>query len=46
VLHNPAVATVLIGASRPAQIVETAACINNLEFSAEEIAEIETILAE
>lgn len=46
VLHNPAVATVLIGASRPEQIVENAACINNLEFSAEEIAEIEKVLAE
>lgn len=46
VLHNPAVATVLIGASRPEQIVENVACINNLEFSAEEIAEIEEILAE
>ena len=46
VLHNPAVATVLIGASRPAQIVENVACINNLEFSPEEIAEIEAILAE
>ncbi len=46
VLHNPAVATVLIGASRPEQIVENAACINHLEFSPEEIAEIEKILAE
>lgn len=46
VLHNPAVATVLIGASRPEQIVENAACINKLEFSAEELAEIEKILAE
>lgn len=46
VLHNPAVATVLIGASRPSQIVENVACINNLDFSAEEIAEIEKILAE
>jgi len=46
VLHNPAVATVLIGASRPAQIVENVACINNLEFSPEEIAEIEAVLAE
>ena len=41
VLHNPAVATVLIGASRPAQIVENVACIEQSEFSAEEIAEIE-----
>ena len=46
VLHNPAVATVLIGASRPEQIVENAACINNLEFTAEELAEIEAVLAE
>ena len=46
VLHNPAVATVLIGASRPEQISENVACINNLEFTAEEIAEIEAILAE
>ena len=46
VLHNPAVATVLIGASRPSQIVENVACINHLDFSEEEIAEIEAILAE
>ena len=46
VLHNPAVATVLIGASRPEQIVENAACIHKLDFSPEEIAEIEKILAE
>lgn len=46
VLHNPAVATVLIGASRPEQVVENVACINNLDFSVEEIAEIEKILAE
>ncbi len=46
VLHNPAVATVLIGASRPEQIVENAACIEHLDFATEEIAEIEKILAE
>ena len=46
VLHNPAVATVLIGASRPEQIVENAACINNLEFTTEELEEIEAVLAE
>lgn len=45
VLHNEAVATVLIGASRPEQIIENAACIENLDFSEEEIAEIEKILA-
>ena len=46
VLHNPAVATVLIGASRPEQIVENVACMEHLDFSEEEIAEIESILAE
>ena len=44
VLHNPAVTTVLIGASRPAQIAENAACIEKLDFTDEEIAEIEKIL--
>ena len=44
VLHNPAVATVLIGASRPEQIVENVACINNLDFSSEEITNIRNIL--
>ena len=44
VLHNKAVATVLIGASRPSQIVENAECINNLDFTEEEINAIETAL--
>lgn len=46
VLHNKAVATVLIGASRAEQIVENAACIENLDFTEEEISAIEAILAE
>ncbi len=46
VLNNKAVATVLIGASRPEQITENAACIEKLDFTADEIAEIEKILAE
>lgn len=46
VLHNEAVATVLIGASRPEQIVENTDCIKNLTFSNEEIALIEKILSE
>ncbi len=45
VLSNKAVATVLIGASRPEQIIENAACIEKLDFSADEKAEIEKILA-
>ena len=44
VLRNKAVATVLIGASRPEQIVENAACIEKLDFSDEETAEIDSIL--
>lgn len=46
VLHNDAVATVLIGASRPEQIAENVACIEKLDYTDEEIAEIEGILAE
>ncbi|MBD5527796.1 MAG: L-glyceraldehyde 3-phosphate reductase [Lachnospiraceae bacterium] len=46
VLHNPAVTTVLIGASRPEQIVENVACIEKADFSADEIAEIEKFLAQ
>ncbi|MDE5951526.1 MAG: aldo/keto reductase [Acetatifactor sp.] len=46
VLHNPAVTTVLIGASRPEQIVENVACIEKADFTADEIAEIEKALAQ
>lgn len=44
ILHNEAITTVLIGASRPEQIAENAACIEHLEFAEEEIASIEQIL--
>lgn len=44
VLHNTAVTTVLIGASRPAQITENAACIENLAFTEAELSEIEQLL--
>lgn len=37
VLHNPAVTTVLIGASSPEQIVENVGCIENLDFTEDEI---------
>lgn len=46
VLKNRAVTTVIIGASRPSQIAENAACIDKLDFTDEEIAAIEAILAE
>lgn len=45
VLHNEAITTVLIGASRPEQITENAACIDHLDFTPEELASIENILA-
>ncbi len=45
ILSNKAVATVLIGASRPQQIVENVACIEKLDFTAEEKQKIEAILA-
>jgi L-glyceraldehyde 3-phosphate reductase len=44
VLHNSAVTTVLIGASRPSQIVENAESIRRIDFTDEEIARIENIL--
>ena len=44
VLHNKAVATVLIGASRPEQIAENVACIEKLDFTEEETAAIEEAL--
>lgn len=44
VLHNKAVATVLIGASRPEQIKENAACIEHLDFTDAEINEIEELI--
>lgn len=41
VLHNPAVTTVLIGASSPEQIIENVGCIENLSFTEEEILQID-----
>lgn len=45
VLSNPAVTTVLIGASRPVQIIDNVAAIDKLEFTPEEIARIESVIA-
>ena len=44
VLHNKAVATVLIGASRPEQIIENVQCIDHLNFTDNELDRIETVL--
>lgn len=43
-LHNEAVTTVLIGASKPSQIEENVGAIEKLSFSEEELNEIEEIL--
>lgn len=43
VLHHPAVTSVLIGASRPAQILENLEMLNNTDFTAEELARIDRI---
>ncbi|BAP42853.1 L-glyceraldehyde 3-phosphate reductase [Pseudomonas sp. 21LCFQ02] len=45
-LRDPRVTSALIGASRPEQIVENVAALNNLAFSAEELAEIDRFAVE
>lgn len=45
VLRNPTVTSALIGASRPEQIDDIVATTQNLSFSAEELAQIDQILA-
>ena len=45
VLRQPAVTSALIGASRVQQVEDIAGALNNLSFSAEELARIEAILA-
>lgn len=44
VLSNPAVTTVLIGASKPAQIIDNVEAVYKTEFSAEEKEKIEAVL--
>ena len=46
VLRQPAVTTALIGASRPEQVEDCVAALKNREFSAEELAEIDTYAKE
>lgn len=45
VLSNEAVTSVIIGASRPQQIIDNVECIRNFEFTQEEISAIEEALA-
>jgi len=43
-LKDPRVTSVLIGASRPAQLADSLKCLDNIEFSGEELSKIESIL--
>lgn len=43
-LKDERVTSVLIGASKPAQLADSLKCLDNTAFSAEELSEIETIL--
>ncbi|MEK1906967.1 MAG: aldo/keto reductase, partial [Pseudomonas sp.] len=45
-LRDPRVTSALIGASRPEQIVENVAALDNLAFSAEELTEIDRYAVE
>lgn len=45
-LRNPALASVLIGASRPQQVINNVAALDNLDFSEDELTMIDQILAE
>ncbi len=45
-LRDPRVTSALIGASHPEQIIENVAALNNLAFSAEELAEIDRFAVE
>ena len=45
VLRDPVITSALIGASRPEQILENVGAIHSAPFSAEELAEIDRILA-
>jgi len=43
-LKDKRVTSVLIGASRPEQLSDSLKCLDNIEFSVEELAKIEEIL--
>lgn len=44
-LRNPEMACVLIGASRPEQLVDNVKALDHLDFSTDELAQIDQILA-
>ena len=44
VLRQPAVTSALIGASRPAQIEDAVAALENLDFTTDELEQIDRVL--
>ena len=44
-LKDPRITSVLIGASKVAQLLDSLSCLNNTEFSEEELKRIEAVLA-
>jgi L-glyceraldehyde 3-phosphate reductase len=44
ILKDPRVTSVLIGASKSEQLADSLKCLDNIEFSTEELAHIEDIL--
>ena len=44
ILKDPRVTSVLIGASKPEQVLDSIKCLENYQFSADELARIESIL--
>ncbi len=45
ILKDNRITTVLVGASKPAQLSDSLECLKNLQFSGEELQQIETLLA-
>lgn len=45
-LREPEIACVLVGASRPSQLVDNVKALNNLKFSQDELDEIDSVLSE
>ncbi|MEM7444761.1 MAG: aldo/keto reductase, partial [Pseudomonadota bacterium] len=46
VLREGGITTALIGASKPEQVIDCVGAIDNLEFTAEELAEIDEVASE
>jgi L-glyceraldehyde 3-phosphate reductase len=44
VLRDPRLTSVIIGASKPQQVVDAVGCLNNTQFTSEELAQIDSIV--